>query len=102
MKQPSQVAGEELFGTVNCSEYRKMPGSNSESAIFKFIYFKRKRERERGRGRERGERESQAGSVLSAQVPTRGSIWGAVRQNQESDAQPTEPPRHPRNLPFTS
>ena len=39
-----------------------------------FIHFKRDRESEQGRDREReGERESQAGSALPAQSPTRGS-----------------------------
>ena len=38
-----------------------------------FIYFEREREYKGGTDRE-GERESQAGSVLSAQGPTQGSI----------------------------
>ena len=43
--------------------------------FFKFIYFKRDREGEHEQGRDRekgGERESQAGSVLSMQIP----MWG--------------------------
>ena len=43
--------------------------------FFKFIYFERDRDSMSGGGaeRERGERESQAGSALPAQSPTRGS-----------------------------
>ena len=45
--------------------------------LFKFIYLFILREREsarkQGRGRERGERESQAGSMLSVQSPVCGS-----------------------------
>ena len=51
---------------------------------FKFIYFERERERELthelGRGRDTGrERESQAGSMISAQSQTWGSISPRVR-----------------------
>ena len=55
------------------------------SFILKFIYFERERERERerecvsGGGVER-ERESQAGSQLSVQSPT----WGSVSQTMRS------------------
>ena len=53
--------------------------------FFKFIYFKRgegqaERERDRERQREKDrERESQAGSVLSEQSLTWGSISGTMR-----------------------
>ena len=64
-----------------------------------FIYFKRKRKRLSARQWGEGQRGFQAGSSLSAQSPTWGSIsrlWDRdLSRNQESDAQPTEPPRCP-------
>ena len=42
-----------------------------------------------------GKRESQANSVLLAQRLMWGLISQTVSQNQELDAQSTEPPRHP-------
>jgi len=49
------------------------------------------------------ERESQADSPLSAE-PNSGlslrTLGHDLSQNQESDAQPTEPPRHPQDNPF--
>ena len=54
-----------------------------------FTYFERKRGVEL-EGQTEGERESEAGSVLSVQSPMWGSISGNVRswphQNQELDA----------------
>ena len=56
------------------------------------------REGERERERER-ERKFQTGSTLSVQSPTWCSIpqpWDHdLNQNQKSEFQPTEPPRHP-------
>ena len=69
-----------------------------------FIYFWQ-RERDRAwAGKGQRERETQnpkqaTGSELSAQSPTRGSNSQTTRSWPEpkSDAQPTEPPRRPRN-----
>ena len=61
----------------------------------------RERERKRERGRERegereGERENLECAPCSAWSPTRGPIprpwYRDLSRNQESDAQPTEPP----------
>ena len=49
-------------------------------SLFLFILRGRERAREQGRGRERGEKESQAGSALSAQSPT----WGLIPQTLRS------------------
>ena len=67
--------------------------------FFKFIYSDRERERESectqvGEGQREGERQSQAGSMLSAQSPLQGSNSQAMT-DQRSDAYPTEPPRLP-------
>ena len=65
-----------------------------------FIYFwERETEHEQGRSREKGrDTESEAGSKLSAQSPTRGSNPQTARSwaKPKSDAQPTEPPRRPQ------
>ena len=72
--------------------------------FFTFIYFGRQRERksEQGRGREREtQNPKQApGSALSAQSPKRGSNSRTARSRPElkSDAQLTEPPRHPSKI----
>ena len=68
-------------------------------AFFKclFIYFER--ERVQGRGRERGrERESYAGSALSMQSlnPQMARSRPEPKSNQESEAELSEPPKHPR------
>ena len=69
--------------------------------------FEREREREReteteteqGRAEREGDRECQAGSALSAWSPTQGSDSRnheiTTPAKTKSDAQPTEPPRHP-------
>ena len=60
-----------------------------------FIYF-----RERGWEWGQKERESQADFPLSAEPNTRLDLTTLdhdLNQNQESDAQPTEPPRCPNN-----
>ena len=47
-----------------------------------FIYFERKRERDQaweGQREREGERESQAGFVLSVQSPTQGSVPQTMR-----------------------
>ena len=49
---------------------------STKFSFFKFIYFRRKRVNEQWRGRER---ESQAGSVLSAQSPLEALISGIMR-----------------------
>ena len=59
------------------------------------------------RGRERGRHRIWSrlpGSQLSAQSPTRGSNSRAVRSWPEpkSDAQPTEPPRRPKSVIFST
>ena len=58
---------------------------------------------EQGDGQRERHQESPADSTLSTEPHTGpGSISRLqdhdVSQNQESDAQPTEPPRHPTNL----
>ena len=76
--------------------------------FFKFIYLGRERvcAHESGKGREEGEhkrggteRESPAGSALSAQIPSRGSTSQTVRSCPEPrsrvDAKQIEPPRCP-------
>ena len=66
--------------------------------FLKFIYFERARD---GGGAEREEdRESEAGSVLTAESPMRGSNLQTVRSWPEpkSDPQLTEPPRCPQTF----
>ena len=66
---------EVFFGKFSYS-----PFSFSVHFFFKFIYFERHRvSASGGRAKREGERESQAGSVLSA----RGSMWGSSPQNCE-------------------
>ena len=61
----------------------------------------REGQREREREREK-ERENPKQASHSAQSPTRGLIpwpWDHdLNRNQESDSQPTEPPRYPKTL----
>ena len=69
--------------------------------FFKFLIFERERERERERAGERGrDRENPKQTPCSAQSLMWGSIlqpWDHdLNQNQESDAQLTEPPRRPQ------
>ena len=67
------------------------------SYVYLFILRETESEREREREREReGRRESQAGSVLSAQSPTQGSIPYKARSCSELDAYPTGLPRLPK------
>ena len=86
------VAFQQIFTWVWGIVWIKLP-------FFKLFILK-ERERAWGRSRREGERESQAGSVLSVQSP----MWGLEltnheimtwAKNQESDAEPNEPPRHP-------
>ena len=52
---------------------------------FSFIYFERKTEKAGGRGAEReGDRESQAGSVVSVRSPILGLMWGSNPQTVRS------------------
>ena len=67
-----------------------------------FIHFW-ERQHEHGRGRERGGQRIQSGLGLTAVSPMQGSnswtvsLWPEVKSN----AQPTEPPRHPfQNIPL--
>ena len=78
----------------------------SSGCIFflKFTYlFLREREHMSWRGAEReGYTESEAGSRQSVQSPTQGSNPGTAKSWPEpkSDAQPTEPSRHPSKYIF--
>ena len=67
------------------------------------LFWETEQQESRGRGEREGERESRAGSMpISTSAPTRGSIlwpWDHdLSRSQESDAQLTEPPRHPCSL----
>ena len=63
-----------------------------------FIYCGQRQSMSRGGAERQGDTESKAGSKLSAQSPTWGSNSQTARSWPEpkSDAQLTEPPRHPR------
>ena len=67
--------------------------------VFICLILEIEHEQGRARGRER-KRENLKQALCSAQSPMRGSIpqpWDHdLSQNQESDAQLTEPPRHPK------
>ena len=65
--------------TGSCFRVR-LASSSQKYFSFKFVYLLWEREHKPGRNRERGrERESQAGSALSAQSPKRGSNSRTVR-----------------------
>ena len=71
--------------------------------MFIYLFWERERERKRksasrGGAERAGERESQAGSTLSAQSPMRGLIpqfHKITTWTEESDTQLIEPPRQP-------
>ena len=72
------------------------------TSLYLFILRERERAREWWRAEREGDRESQAGSVLSAHEPNVGlelTLWDHdLRWNQESDAHSAEPPWRPHIL----